>query len=57
MPDDDKFDYIVTNSQRVLGLSFRHENHQYVEEFTKQSNVMYVYGIYVLEGEADAKFP
>ena len=56
MPDDDEFDYIVKNSQRVLGLSFQHENHQYVEEFTKQSNVMYVYGIYVLEGEADAKF-
>ena len=33
--DDDEFDYIVKNSQRVLGLSAQYENHQYVEEFTK----------------------
>ena len=32
---DDEFDYIVKNSQRVLGLSVQYENHQYVEEFTK----------------------
>ena len=53
---DDEFDYIVKNSQRVLGLSVQYENHQYVEEFTKQCNVTFVYGTYALEGEADSKF-
>ena len=56
MGDDDEFDYIVKNSQRVLGLSAQYENHPYVEEFRKQFNVMFFYGTYVLEGEADSKF-
>ena len=56
MADDNEFDYIVKNSQRVLGLSAQYENHRYVEEFTKQCNVMFIYGTYVLEGEADSKF-
>ena len=53
---DDEFDYIVKNSQMVLGLNVQHKNHPYVEEFTKQYNVMFVYETYVLEGEADSKF-
>ena len=53
LADDDEFDYIVKNSQRVLGLSVQYENHQYVEEFTKQCNFMFVYGTYALEGEED----
>ena len=56
MADDDEFDYIVKNSQRVFGLSIQYENHQYVEEFTKQCNVMFIYGTYALEGEGDSKF-
>ena len=56
MADDDKFDYIVKNSQSVLGLNVQYENHPYVEELTKQRNVIFIYGAYVLEGEADAKF-
>ena len=56
MPDDDDFDYIVTNSQRLLGLSIQYENHPYAEEFTKQCNVMFMYGTYALEGEADSNF-
>ena len=54
--DDDEFDHIVKNSQRVLRLNDQYENHPYVEEFTKECNVMFVYGTYVLEGEVDAKF-
>ena len=56
MADDDEFDHIVTNSQRVLRLNDRYENHPYVEGFTKGCNVMFIYGTYVLEGEVDAKF-
>ena len=56
MADDDEFDHIVKNSQRVLRLNDQYENHSYVEEFTKQCNFMYVYGTYILEGEVDAKF-
>ena len=56
MADDDEFDHIVKNSQRVLRLNDQYENHLYVEKFTKECNVMFVYGTYVLEGEADAKF-
>ena len=41
---DDEFDHIVKNSQRVLGLSVQYENHQYVEEFTRQCNVIFIYG-------------
>ena len=56
MADDDEVDHILENSQRVLGLSAQYENHRYVEEFTKQCNVMFIYGTYALEGEADSKF-
>ena len=52
---DDEFDYIVKNSQRVLGLSVQYENHPYVEEFTKQCNGMFLYGTYALEEETDSK--
>ena len=56
MADDDEFDHIVKNSQRVLRLNNQYENHPYVEEFTNECNVMFVYGNYVLEGEVDANF-
>ena len=55
MADDDEFDHIVKNLQRVLKLNAQYENHLYVEEFTKDCNVMFAYGTYVLEGGADAK--
>ena len=44
MTDDDEFDHIVKNSQRELKLNDQYENHSYVEEFTKECNVMFVYG-------------
>ena len=56
MADDDEFEHIVRNPQRILKLNAQYENHPYVEEFTKKCNVMFVYGTYVLEGEVDAKF-
>ena len=56
MADDDEFDHIVKNSQRVLKLNDQYENHPYAEEFTKECNVMFIYGTYVMEGEADAEF-
>ena len=49
-------DYIVKNSQRVLKLNAQYENHPYVEEFTKERSIMFVYGTYLLEGEEDANF-
>ena len=54
--DDDEFDHIVKNLQRVLRLNYQYENHPHVEEFAKGRNVMFVYGTYVLEWEVDAKF-
>ena len=56
MADDDEFDHIVKNSQRVLKLNAQYENHPYTEEFTKERSVMFVYRTYVLEGKVDAKF-
>ena len=56
MADDEEFDHIVKNSQRVLRLNDQYKNHPYVEEFTKGRSVMFMYGTYVLEGETDAKF-
>ena len=56
MVDDDEFEHIVKNSQRVLRLNYQYENHPYVEEFTKGCNVVFVYGTLVLEGDVDAKF-
>ena len=53
---DDEFDYIVKNSQGVLGLNAQYENHSYVGEFTKQCHVMFIYGTYVLERETDSTF-
>ena len=38
MADDDTFEYIVKNSQRVLRLNDQYENHLYVEEFKKECN-------------------
>ena len=56
MTNGDEFEDILENLQRVLRLNAQYENHPYVEEFTKECNVMFIYGTYVLEGEADAKF-
>ena len=44
---DDEFDYIFKNLQILLGLSVQYENHPFVEEFTKQCNVMFIHGTYV----------
>ena len=54
--DDNKFDHIVKNSQRMLRLNDQYENHRYVEEFTKECKVILVYNACVLEVEVDAKF-
>ena len=54
--DDDEFGHIVENSQRILKLNAQYENHPYVEEFTKERNVMFVCGTYVLEGEAEKQW-
>ena len=56
MTNDDEFDHIVENLKRILKLNNQYENHIYVKEFTKECSVMFIYGTYVLEGEADAKF-
>ena len=53
MADDDEFNHIAKNLQRTLD---QYENHPYVKEFKKGCSVMFVYGTYVSEGEADAKF-
>ena len=50
MTDDDEFEHIVKNSQRVLGLNNQYENRPYVEEFTKDCNFMFVYGTCVFKG-------
>ena len=47
MADDDEFDHIVKNSQRVLRLNDQYENQPYVEEFTRECNFMFVDGTYV----------
>ena len=54
--DDNEFDHIVKNSQRMLRLNDQYENHRYVEELTKECNVILVYNTFVLEGEVDAIF-
>ena len=56
MADDDDFDHILENSQRVLRLNAQYENHSYVEEFTEECNVMFIYRTYVLGREVDIKF-
>ena len=56
MADNDDFDYIVYNLQRVLKLSTQYEDHPYVEVFTKEYSIMFVFVTNVLEGETDVKF-
>ena len=56
MTDDDGFGRILENLKRVLKLNAQYENHSYVEEFTKECSVIFLYRTYVVEGEADAKF-
>ena len=41
MADDDEFDHIVKNSQRVLRLNDQYENHLYVEKFIKECSVTF----------------
>ena len=55
MADDDVFDHVVKNSQRVLRLNDQYKNHPCIEKFTKELSLMFVYQTYVLEGEVDAK--
>ena len=56
MTDDDEFGRILENLQRILKLNAQYENHLYVEEFTKECSVIFLYRTYVVEGQADAKF-
>ena len=56
MADDDNFDHVVKNSQRVLRLNDQCKNYPCIDKFTKERSVMFVYQTYVLEGKADAKF-
>ena len=56
MADDDDLNRILEIPQRILKLNAQYENHPYVEEFTKECIVMFIYGRYILEREADAKF-
>ena len=56
MTDDHEFGRILENLQRILKLNAQYENHLYVEEFTKECSVIFLYRTYVVEGEADAKF-
>ena len=56
MADNDDFDHIVYNLQRVLKLSTQYEDHPYVEVFTKEYSIMFVFVTNVLEGETDVKF-
>ena len=56
MTDDDEFGRILENLQRILKLNAQYENHLYVEEFTKECSVIFLYRTYIVEGEADAKF-
>ena len=55
MADHDEFDHIVKNLQRVLRLNDQCGDHLYVEEFTKECNAMFVYGIYLLRGGGRCK--
>ena len=55
MADDDEFDHIVKNSQRVLRLNDQYENHPYVEEFTRVQCYVYIWNIR-FRGEVDSKF-
>ena len=56
MTDDDEFGRILENLLRILKLNAQYENHLYVQEFTKECSVIFLYRTYVVEGEADAKF-
>ena len=56
MADNDDFDHIVYNLQRVLKLSTQYEDHPYVEVFTKEYSIMFVFVTNFLEGETDVKF-
>ena len=41
MADDDEFDHIVQNSQRVLRLNDQYKNHLHVQDF--KSIMLFVY--------------
>ena len=43
--DDDEFEDMVKNSQRVLKLNAQYENHPYTKKFTKARSVVCVRNI------------
>ena len=56
LENNTEFDHIITKLQTALKLCVQYENHTYVEEFTKECNVVFIYRIYILEGEKGASF-
>ena len=54
MENNNDFDHIITNAQRVLELSAQYKTHTFNEEFTKECHLVFIYKLYVLEGEEDA---
>ena len=56
MENNDEFDHIIKNSQRVLKLSTKYENHPFAEEFKRDYNVVFIQRKNVLQGGADASF-
>ena len=40
----------------MIRLNDQYENHPYVDQFTIEHGVIFLYETYVLEGEVDAKF-
>ena len=56
MTDDDEFDPIVENSQRLLKLNDQYKDNPYAEEFRRGCSVMFVYGTCFLEGDANTNF-
>lgn len=48
--NNDDFDHILTNAQRVFKLS------TYVKEFTEERNVVFIYEAYVYKSKTDNNF-
>lgn len=54
--DNIEFDHTIANGQKILKLNAQYYQHSCLEEFTKEINVVFIHGTYVLDGKKGSNF-
>lgn len=54
--DNIEFDHTIANGQKILKLNAQYYQYSCLEEFTKEINVVFIHGTYVLDGKKGSNF-